>query len=133
MFVDGLLNADPPIINQENLQSFISEVFGNVSAISSHHHRMLGALLSRQREQHPLVQSVTDIILDSQYDVPGPFFHTTLRHAYQPHFSSAPITKHISRATLSPKLDIDLSSRRTQAIGNGCNGVTSTLEYGNET
>lgn len=29
---------------------------------------MLAALFSRQREQHPLVQSVTDIILDSQSD-----------------------------------------------------------------
>lgn len=28
---------------------------------------MLGALLARQREQHPLVQSVADIILDSQH------------------------------------------------------------------
>jgi hypothetical protein len=27
---------------------------------------MLGSLFSRQREQHPLVQSVVDIILDSR-------------------------------------------------------------------
>lgn len=65
VFVDGLLSANPPVISQENLHSFISEVFGNVNAISNHHHRMLGALFSRQREQHPLVQSVTDIILDT--------------------------------------------------------------------
>ena len=68
MFVDGLLNADPPIISPDHLLSFVSEVFGNIDAIASHHQRMLGALFSRQREQHPLVQSVTDIILDSQSD-----------------------------------------------------------------
>jgi hypothetical protein len=32
---------------------------------------MLAALFARQREQHPIVQSVTDIILDSQSDVPN--------------------------------------------------------------
>jgi len=69
VFVNGLLNADPPVINPDNLQSFISEVFGNVDALSNHHHRLLAALFSRQREQHPLVQSVTDIILDSQSDI----------------------------------------------------------------
>ena len=133
MFVDGLLSANPPVISQENLHSFISEVFGNVNAISNHHHRMLGALFSRQREQHPLVQSVTDIVLDSQCDVPSPSFRATLRRAHQPHFSSALITKRISKVTPSPKLDIGLSSRRTQTIANGYGGVTSTLEYGNET
>ena len=33
---------------------------------------MLAALFSRQREQHPLVQSVADIVLDSQSDRPVP-------------------------------------------------------------
>lgn len=69
VFVDGLLKANPPVISPNNLRSFISEVFGNFSAISRHHRRMLAALLSRQREQHPLVQSVTDIILDSQSNI----------------------------------------------------------------
>lgn len=71
MFIGGLLNADPPVINPEHLESFISEVFGNINPISSYHHRMLAALFLRQREQHPLVQSVTDIILDSQSDAPN--------------------------------------------------------------
>ena len=70
MFVDGLLNSDPPVIDPDYLRPFISEVFGNTHAISSHHHRMLASLFSRQREQHPLVQSVADIVLDSQSDMP---------------------------------------------------------------
>ena len=69
VFVNGLLSSDPPVISPDNLLSFISEVFGNIDDISSHHQRMLGALFSRQREQHPLVQSVTDIVLDSQFDL----------------------------------------------------------------
>jgi hypothetical protein len=54
VFIGGLLSADPPIISPDHLNSFISEVFGNIDAISGHHHRMLAALFSRQREQHPL-------------------------------------------------------------------------------
>ena len=68
MFIDGLLNTDPPVIGPDNIHPFISEVFCNIDAVSGHHHRMLAALFSRQREQHPLVQSVSDIILDSQSD-----------------------------------------------------------------
>ena len=70
VFVDSLLNSDPPVVDPVHLRPFISEVFGNIHAILNHHHRMLAALFSRQREQHPLVQSATDIILDSQSNVP---------------------------------------------------------------
>ena len=45
-------------------KTFVSEVFWNLGKIFEHHQRMLGSLLSRQRDQHPLVQSVADIILD---------------------------------------------------------------------
>jgi hypothetical protein len=80
VFADGLLNSDPPVIDPDYLQSFVSEVFGNIDAISSHHHRMLAALFSRQREQHPLVQSVTDIVLDSQSDVPISLLNNVKTH-----------------------------------------------------
>ena len=45
-------------------KTFVSGVFWNLNKILEHHQRMLGSLLTRQRDQHPLVQSVTDIILD---------------------------------------------------------------------
>jgi len=80
VFIDGLLSTDPPVISPDNLPPFISDVFGNVDAISGHHHRMLAALFSRQREQHPLVQSVTDIVLDSQSDVPNLILHNAKIH-----------------------------------------------------
>lgn len=67
VFIEPLRNAKPAIIHPEHLQGFLSEVFGNLSEILAHHQSMLGALFARQREQHPLVQSVADIILDSAY------------------------------------------------------------------
>ena len=45
-------------------KQFVSEVFWNLGKIFEHHQRMLSSLLTRQRDQHPLVQSIADIILD---------------------------------------------------------------------
>lgn len=132
VFIGGLLDTVPPVISPGNLLPFITEVFGNIDAISSHHHRMLSALFSRQREQHPLVQSVTDVILDSQSNVPN-LFCVTLRSVNQLPFSSVLITKRTSRATLLPRLDIGLNSRRTRGTANGYIIVTKTLESGSET
>lgn len=52
-------------MTKERGKTFVSEVFWNLNEILAHHQRMLRSLFSRQREQHPLVQSVADIILDS--------------------------------------------------------------------
>ncbi|KAF8656182.1 hypothetical protein AX16_002622 [Volvariella volvacea WC 439] len=56
--------SKPPIIKREELDSFIQQVFGNFAEIMGFHQVMLGALFARQREQHPLVQSIADLILD---------------------------------------------------------------------
>ncbi|KAL0580975.1 hypothetical protein V5O48_001067 [Marasmius crinis-equi] len=64
VFITPLKNASPPIIAPAKLSAFVNEVFGNFSQILSHHRRMLDALFSRQREQHPLIQSLADIVLD---------------------------------------------------------------------
>jgi hypothetical protein len=45
----------------------VSEVFWNLNEILAHHKRMLRYLFARQRDQHPIVQSVADIILDSMF------------------------------------------------------------------
>lgn len=52
---------------EEKRKIFVSEVFWNVNDILSHHKRMLRSLFARQRDQHPLIQSVADIILDSTF------------------------------------------------------------------
>lgn len=64
VFLDPLINTSP--IPQARLHPFVEEVFFNLDQIVAHHQRMLGALFERQREQHPLLQSVADIILDSK-------------------------------------------------------------------
>ncbi|KAI0058174.1 hypothetical protein BV25DRAFT_1891692 [Artomyces pyxidatus] len=65
IFINPLRNAEPEVIPRDKLKGFISEVFWNLDKILTHHQRMLGSLFARQREQHPLVQSVADIILDN--------------------------------------------------------------------
>jgi hypothetical protein len=50
---------------KEKGKMFVSEVFWNMDEIVAHHRRMLRSLFSRQRDQHPLVQSIADIVLDS--------------------------------------------------------------------
>lgn len=65
VFVDPLVNTSP--MAQDRVKGFVSEVFYNLDQILIHHRRMLDALFARQREQHPLMQSVADIVLDSEY------------------------------------------------------------------
>ncbi|KAH8994939.1 hypothetical protein EDB92DRAFT_1814889 [Lactarius akahatsu] len=64
VYITPLLSAPHEVINEARGKTFVSEVFWNLNKISGHHQRMLGTLLTRQRDQHPLVQSVADIILD---------------------------------------------------------------------
>ncbi|KIM84853.1 hypothetical protein PILCRDRAFT_817654 [Piloderma croceum F 1598] len=65
VFINPLKDASPPVISHDRLPGFMSEVFWNLHDILTHHQRMLGSLFARQREQHPLVQSVADIVLDT--------------------------------------------------------------------
>lgn len=74
MFIQPLREANPPVIKPDKLSGFLSEVFWNINEILDHHQRMLTKLFERQREQHPLVQSVADIILDSKSS-PVPELH----------------------------------------------------------
>lgn len=66
VFIQGLRKANPPIIPQSHLEPFIDKVFKNLHQILSFHQRILAALFVRQRDQHPLVQSIADIVLDSE-------------------------------------------------------------------
>lgn len=65
VFIEPLQFANPPVIAPDKLRPFIHEVFWNLGQISVHHEHMLTALFERQLDQHPLVQSVTDIILET--------------------------------------------------------------------
>ncbi|KAI6011778.1 hypothetical protein EDC04DRAFT_2958410 [Pisolithus marmoratus] len=93
VFVERLKSASPPVISPaERLQTFLSTVFWNLEQITAHHDRLLEALFARQREQHPLVQSVWDLILDS-------FFRSKLD--YESYIEHYPLAEERHRTELN--------------------------------
>ncbi|KAJ8072495.1 hypothetical protein PM082_016054 [Marasmius tenuissimus] len=86
VFITPLKTASPPIIPPAKLNGFINEVFGNFGQILSHHQRMLGALFDRQRDQHPLIQSLADIVLDST-------LKTDYRSSYEVYIKHYPLAE----------------------------------------
>ncbi len=62
MFIEPLRESNAILTDVDD---FIYDVFANLSEILGYHQRMLDALFQRQREQHPLIQSVADVILES--------------------------------------------------------------------
>lgn len=93
VFITPLRCADPPIIAENSLSGFIAEVFGNLSQILTHHQRLLAALFARQREQHPFVLSIADIILETALN-PG------FRSAYEIYIKHYPIAESRHRKEL---------------------------------
>ncbi|KAH8804048.1 CNH domain-containing protein [Flagelloscypha sp. PMI_526] len=65
MYVQPLLQADPPIIPQPRLNQFIACVFNNYADLHQHHLRLLDKLLHIQREQHPVIRCVSAAMLDA--------------------------------------------------------------------
>ncbi|THH06430.1 hypothetical protein EW145_g4099 [Phellinidium pouzarii] len=63
VFIEPLRNAN--VIGEGKTDEFIQYVFWNLNEILSFHQRMLASLFSRQRDQHPLIQSVSDVILET--------------------------------------------------------------------
>ncbi|KAI3604794.1 signal transducer [Moniliophthora roreri] len=95
VFITPLHRASPPIITPpEKLTGFIREVFGNFDQILSHHQRMLAALFARQRDQHPLIQSIADIVLDST-------LKSDFRSAYETYIKHYPLSESHHRRELT--------------------------------
>lgn len=65
MYVRPLREADPPIIPPERLDQFILDVFHNFAELHAHHRRLLDRLQEIQREEHPLIRSITAPVLDA--------------------------------------------------------------------
>ncbi|KAF9532496.1 hypothetical protein CPB83DRAFT_903530 [Crepidotus variabilis] len=93
VYIQPLREANPPILAEPALSLFIQEVFGNFQEILSHHKKMLDALLARQREQHPLLQSVADIILDTTLKF-------NFRSAYETYVKHYPLAESHHRSQL---------------------------------
>ncbi|KAI0342848.1 hypothetical protein BDW22DRAFT_1357379 [Trametopsis cervina] len=71
VYVEPLMATSP--VPSDRKEGFVAEVFFNINQILGHHRRMLDALFERQREQHPLVQSVADIVLDTSLAFRNPY------------------------------------------------------------
>ncbi|KAJ7104153.1 hypothetical protein B0H15DRAFT_11382 [Mycena belliarum] len=98
VFIDALRSATPPIIRESFLHKFITEVFGNLDQLVAHHQRMLGALFARQREQHPIVHSISDIVLDTA-------LREDFRASYEVYIKNYPLAESRHRKELKQNQD----------------------------
>ncbi|KAG8904661.1 hypothetical protein FRB99_001381 [Tulasnella sp. 403] len=66
--------GEPIIPDSEGLEVFVKEVFSTISEIEQIHERIVAGLFKRQKLEHPLISSISDIILEGalqfqqQYD-----------------------------------------------------------------
>jgi hypothetical protein len=56
---------DPAIIPRDRLDSFIQDVYHNFGELHAHHRRLLERFHEIQREEHPLIRSVTAAMYDA--------------------------------------------------------------------
>ncbi|KAG8891639.1 hypothetical protein FRC01_014598, partial [Tulasnella sp. 417] len=74
IFVVPLLSANPPIIAPaEELEGFIRDVFANISDVEKIHEGLLAGLFERQRREHPVVTSLSDLVLDASFGFHEPY------------------------------------------------------------
>lgn len=65
MYIRPLRAAEPPIIQPERLDSFITDVFHNFAELHAYHRRMVNQFHEIQQEQHPVIISVTAALFDA--------------------------------------------------------------------
>jgi hypothetical protein len=65
MYVQPLRSGDPSIIPRDRLSTFITDVYHNFGALHSHHRKLLDRLHAMQRDEHPIINSVTAAIFDA--------------------------------------------------------------------
>ncbi|KZV97410.1 hypothetical protein EXIGLDRAFT_670103 [Exidia glandulosa HHB12029] len=91
IFIEPLLNFQPPVIAPHKLQGFVQKVFHNIPEICGYHQTMLAALFGRQRDQHPILQGVADIVLDTALK---------FQSAYEPYVKQYPIAEAAHRTEM---------------------------------
>lgn len=65
MYVAPLREMDPPIIARDRLPQFIQDVFHNFAELHAHHRKLLNTLHEIQRDEHPVIRSVTAAMYDA--------------------------------------------------------------------
>lgn len=73
---------NPPIIGKDRLERFIDEVFHNFDELLQHHKKLVEAFHQIQREEHPVIRSVTDPMMDAALN---------FREAYMEYIPNYPI------------------------------------------
>ena len=82
MYVQPLREMDPPIIARERLAQFITDVFHNFAELHMHHRKMLNTFHEIQREEHPVIRSITAAVYDAVLN---------FREAYMEYIPNYPI------------------------------------------
>lgn len=82
MYVRPLRSLDVPIILRDRLDSFIHDVFHNFGELHAHHRKLLDQLHEIQREEHPLIRSITAPLFDAALN---------FRDAYMEYIPNYPI------------------------------------------
>lgn len=85
IYVQPLREAEPPIIPRDRLGTFITEAFHNFGELHAHHRRLLDRLHEIQRDEHPVINSVTAAIFDAALN---------WREAYMEYVTNYPIAEY---------------------------------------
>ncbi|KAH9957981.1 Dbl-like domain-containing protein [Lactifluus volemus] len=85
MYVQPLRAADPPIIPRDRLSAFIMDSYHNFGALHLQHRRLLDRLHAIQREEHPVIKSVTAAIFDAALN---------WRESYMEYITNYPIAEY---------------------------------------
>ncbi|KAF7971187.1 hypothetical protein HWV62_21862 [Athelia sp. TMB] len=82
MYVRPLRSMDPSIIPRDRLEAFIQDVYHNFGELHAHHLKLLDRLHEIQREEHPLIRTVTAPLFDAALN---------FRDAYMEYIPNYPI------------------------------------------
>lgn len=82
MYVQPLKAAEPPIIPHDRLPTFLHDAFHNYAELFHLHRQLLSKLHEIQRDEHPVIRSITAPILDAALN---------FREAYMTYIPNNPI------------------------------------------
>lgn len=82
MYIQPLRSSNPPIIPPTRLDQFITDVFHNFYELYEHHKKLMEKFHEKQREQHPVIRSITAAVFDAALN---------FRDAYMEYIPNYPI------------------------------------------